>query len=283
MFGTVAVNGTVQRWEELRLQDFPSAFFFGAGFFETFLVREGAPMFRERHLARLSASLAAYGHCVQAPPAELLSASGVRDALNRCLQADAAMGPGFTGVGKLTAADGRLLLSFRPLAPNHEQLQSQGRGIDAVDSTCYRRGDRTLQHKSLSYLRQHQHMGPLPVFLNEAGEVCEVPNANLFLLLGEALVTPPVDAPCLPGIVRSVLLEAGRVAGLPVVERPVQSAELSDASGCLLTNSVGLAIGVTHLLGRPLPGSLELAQRTRETIEAIASVPSPSVRGGSTT
>lgn len=270
MFGTVAVNGTVQRWEELRLRDFPSAFFFGAGFFETFLVRDGTPMFLERHLARLNASLAAHGHCVQAPPAEVLSAAGVREALNRCLQADAVMGAGFTGVGKLTAADGRLLLSFRPLAPNHEELQRQGRSINEVESTLYRRGDRTLQHKSLSYLRQHQHMGQLPVFLNDAGEVCEVPNANLFFHLGDALVTPPVDAPCLPGIVRGVLLEAGHVAGLPVVERPVRSAELSDARGCLLTNSVGLAIGVTHLLGRPLPGSLELAEQVREIFARVA-------------
>ena len=270
MFGTVAVNGTVQRLEELRLQDFLSAFFFGAGFFETFLVREGAPMFLERHLARLRASLEAYGHCVQGPPAEVLSAAAVLEVLHGCLSADAALGPGFTGVGKLTAADGRLLLSFRALAPNHEHLQRHGRSLDAVENTCYRRGDRTLQHKSLAYLRQHQHMERLPIFLNEAGEVCEVPNGNLFLLLGDALVTPPMEAPCLPGIVRGVLLESGHVAGLPVVERPVSSAELGEARGCLLTNSVGLAIGVTHLLGRPVPGSLELAHQARQLIESVA-------------
>jgi len=267
MFGTVAVNGTVQRLEELRLQDFPSAFFFGAGFFETFLVREGKPMFLERHLTRLSASLAAHAHCMQAPPAEVLSATAVLQALHGCLRADAALGPGFTGVGKLTAADGRLLLSFRALAPNHEHLQRLGRSLDAVEDTCYRRGDRSLQHKSLSYLRQHQHMERMPIFLNEVGEVCEVPNANLFLQLGDALVTPPVEAPCLPGIVRGVLLEAGRVAGLSVVERAVRKTELRDTQGCFLTNSVGLAIGVTRLLERPLPGSLELAEQTRQLIE----------------
>jgi branched-subunit amino acid aminotransferase/4-amino-4-deoxychorismate lyase len=266
MFGTVAVNGTVQRLEDLRLQDFPSAFFFGAGFFETFLVREGKPMFLERHLTRLSASLKAHEHCVRAPPAEVLSATAVLEALHGCLRADATLGPGFTGVGKLTAADGRLLLSFRALAPNQEHLQRHGRSLDAVEDTSYRRGDRSLQHKSLSYLRQHQHMERMPIFLNEAGEVCEVPNANLFLQLGDTLVTPPVDAPCLPGIVRGVLLEAGRVAGLSVMERPVRSAELEDARGGLLTNSVGLAIGVTHLLGRPLEESLELAEQAREFI-----------------
>jgi branched-chain amino acid aminotransferase len=271
MFGTVAVNGTVQRLEELRLQDFPSAFFFGAGFFETFLVREGVPMFLERHLARLRASLAAHAHCVQGPPAEVLAVSAVLEALRRCLEADAALGPRFTGVGKLTAGDGRLLLSFRPLASNHEHLQRHGRSLEAVENTCYRRGDRTLQHKSLSYLRQHLHMERMPVFLNEAGEVCEVPNANLFLQLGAALVTPPVEAPCLPGIIRGVLLEAGHVAGLPVVERPVRSAELEDARACFLTHSVGLAIAVNSLLGRLLPDSLELSKKVREIIEAMDS------------
>ncbi|MDY7229044.1 aminotransferase class IV [Hyalangium rubrum] len=268
MFGTVAVNGAVHRLEELRLQDFPSAFFFGAGFFETFLVRDGAPMFLERHLARLRTSLAAHGGCVHGPPAEVLAPAAVREALGRCLEADAALGPGFTGVGKLTAGDGRLLLSFRSLSPNHEHLQRHGRSLDSVEDTCYRRGDRTLQHKSLSYLRQHLHMERMPVFLNEAGEVCEVPNANLFLQLGEVLVTPPVDAPCLPGIIREVLLEAGHVAGLPVVEQPVHLSRLNDARACFLTNSVGLAIAVTHLLGRSLPESLGLAEDTRKLIES---------------
>ncbi len=269
MFGTVAVNGEVQRWEELRLQDFASAFFFGAGFFETFLVREGAPMFLERHLARLRASLAAHEHGVRGPPAEVLSASAVLGALRRCLEADGALGPRFTGVGKLTAGDGRLLLTFRALAPNHEHLQRHGRSLDTVEDSCYRRGDRTLQHKSLSYLRQHLHMERLPVFLNEASEVCEVPNANLFLHLGDALVTPPVEAPCLPGIVRGVLLETGHVAGLPVVERTVHGSELADVRAGFLTNSVGLAIAVTGLLGRPLPESLMLAEQARESIEKV--------------
>jgi branched-subunit amino acid aminotransferase/4-amino-4-deoxychorismate lyase len=270
MFGTVAVNGEVLRLEELRLQDFASGFFFGAGFFETLLVREGAPMFLERHLARLRASLEAHRHCVSSPPAEALATTSVRQVLRQCLEADAALGPRFTGVGKLTAADGRLLLSFRSLAPGHARLQGEGRSLEAVEESCYRRGDSTLQHKGLSYLRQHQHMERLPVFLNEAGEVCEVPNANLFLQLGEALVTPPVGAPCLPGIIRGVLLEARRVAGLSVLERPVHRSELERARACLLTNSVGLAIAVPHLLGRPVPESLGLADSARDVISAAA-------------
>src|SRR5687768_15493396 len=101
MFGTVAVNGEVHRLEELRLQDFLQGFQFGAGFFETLLITEGAPMFLARHLARLRASLHAYAGTVRAPPEDTLTPEAVRRALGRCLEADSALGPRFTGVGKL--------------------------------------------------------------------------------------------------------------------------------------------------------------------------------------
>ena len=75
---TVAVNGEVRRLEELRLQDFFQCFQFGAGFFETILVTGGAPMFLERHLARLRASLQAFPTAVKAPPPDTLTPEAVR-------------------------------------------------------------------------------------------------------------------------------------------------------------------------------------------------------------
>ena len=180
MMGTVAVNGEVRRLDDLRLQDFLQSFFFGAGFFETLLLEEGAPMFLERHLARLQASLAAHAGCVHAPPPEVLTAGAVREALRRCLEADASLGPRFTGVGKLVAGDGRLLLSFRPLPPHHERTLGEGGVLDALEDRGYRRDDPSLKHKSVSYLRQYAHFGRGTVFGNEAGELCEAPNGNLF-------------------------------------------------------------------------------------------------------
>ncbi|HSP80515.1 MAG TPA: aminotransferase class IV [Myxococcaceae bacterium] len=267
---TVALDGVPRRLEELRLQDFLQCFQFGAGFFETFLLTEGEPMFLERHLARLRESLAAHAPAVRAPAAELLAPEAVRETLRRCLEADDALGPRFTGVGKLVAGDGHLLLMFRPLPPNHEQLQREGRSLDELEERSYRRGEPSLNHKSLAYLRQFTHMERMPLFLNEAGEVCEVPTGNLFLLLGEALVTPPLDAPCLPGVVRAVLREVGRVGRWPVEERPVHRAQLEAVRGCFMTNSVSLALPVPRLLGRSLPESVALAAAAREAVWAQA-------------
>jgi branched-subunit amino acid aminotransferase/4-amino-4-deoxychorismate lyase len=267
---TVAVNGEVRRLEELRLGDFLQSFFFGAGFFETFLLTRGEPGFLGRHLARLQASLVAHAASVQAPPAPVLTEDAVRDSLRRCLAADAQLGADFTGVGKLVAGDGQLLLSFRPLAPQHERWLREGQALDVLEPRGYRRGDPLARHKSLSYLRQYTEFGRGTVFANEAGELCEAPHGNLFFWVGDALVTPPVDAPCLPGIVRAVLLEEGQLDGLPLRERPVSGALGADLQGCVLTNSVSLALAVPRLLGRELPGSLELARRVRARVEARA-------------
>jgi branched-chain amino acid aminotransferase len=270
MIDTVAVNGEVRRMGDLRLQDFLQSFFFGAGFFETFLVTEGAPMFLERHLARLRASLAAHHDCVRPPPPETLTPEAVREALRRCLEADDNLGPRFTGVGKLVAGDGRLLLSFRPLPADHERTLREGRAHDELERHGYQRGDPLLRHKSVSYLRQYAHLGRGTVFCNELGELCEAPNGNLFFLVRDAVVTPPLEAPCLPGIIRSVLLEEGRLGEVPVVERSVALERLEDVRGCVLTNSVSLALAVPRLLGRELPESQELAERARAVVRARA-------------
>lgn len=263
---TVAVNGQVRRWEELRLEEFAQGFFFGAGFFTTFLVHEGAPVLLERHLERLRASVAAYAGRVQGPPEGVLEAGAVREAVRRCLEADEDMGPRFTGVGKLVASDGRALLSFRALPADHEQRQREGRSLEEVEERSYRRGEPSLQHKSLSYLRQYVEMGRMPVFLNEAGEVCETPVGNLFFLVSEAVVTPPVEAPCLPGVARAVLLEAGRLGRWPVREEPVERGQLGQVRGCFMTNSVVLAMPVPRLLGRELPESVAMAEQARAVV-----------------
>jgi|SRR5215217_215693 len=271
MFSTVAVNGEVRRWEDLSLHDFAQGFFFGAGFFTTFRIDDGTPLFLARHLRRLTASLATFPEAVRAPPSELLHPDAVRESLRRCVESDSALGPRFTGIGKLTASDGRLLLTFRPPAPDAERLQREGRAVDTVETGAYRHGEPLPNHKGLSYFRQFSLMQRSPLLANDVGHACELPTANLFVLLDGALVTPPLDAPCLPGIIRAVLLDAGRIDDMPVREDVIPLRRLTDARACVFTNSAVLATGVTKLLGHALPDSLSLAARIREHLLAMAS------------
>ncbi|MBJ6765508.1 aminotransferase class IV [Myxococcaceae bacterium JPH2] len=271
MVSTVAVNGQLHRWEDLRLQDFSQGYFFGAGFFTTFRIEAGAPLFLTRHLDRVKTSLAAHPRAVHAPPAEQLEPSTVREVVRRCLDADTALSARFDGVGKLAVSDGHALLTFRPHAADFAALQREGRAVDAVEPGAYRRGDVSVNHKGLAYFRQYAHLPRLPLLCNEAAQVCELPTANLFFHLDGALITPPLDAPCLPGVARAVLLDAGHVAGLPVREDAVPLARLAEVRAAFFTNAVALAVGISRLMDRALPESASLAAHARALISAQAS------------
>src|SRR4029077_13382705 len=57
------------------------------------------------------------------------------------------------------------------------------------------------------------------VLLNERGEVAECTAANIFCARGGRVFTPPLSSGCLEGVTRSILLEIGKDAGVPVEEK----------------------------------------------------------------
>jgi branched-chain amino acid aminotransferase len=87
------------------------------------------------------------------------------------------------------------------------------------------------------------------LMLNVDGHVASTSMANLFALVGDELVTPPVSEGVLPGMVRSVVLSEDFGA----IERPLAVEELASASAVFATNSVRLVMPVTEIDGRPAP------------------------------
>jgi para-aminobenzoate synthetase/4-amino-4-deoxychorismate lyase len=73
------------------------------------------------------------------------------------------------------------------------------------------------------------------LMVNERGELTESTIANVAIKLLGRWCTPPVDAGCLPGIYRHVLLEQG-----DLVERTIRLKELERCEGIVLLNSVQL-------------------------------------------
>jgi para-aminobenzoate synthetase/4-amino-4-deoxychorismate lyase len=73
------------------------------------------------------------------------------------------------------------------------------------------------------------------LLVNERGELTESSIANVVVKLAGRWCTPPVDAGCLPGVYRRVLVEQG-----DLVERPVRLDDLDGCDGIALLNSVQL-------------------------------------------
>jgi branched-subunit amino acid aminotransferase/4-amino-4-deoxychorismate lyase len=67
--------------------------------------------------------------------------------------------------------------------------------------------------------------------------------ANVWLLDGRELSTPPADGRLLAGVTRDRLLELAPSLGLQATERPISLDEARAAPAILLTSSLALAVG----------------------------------------
>ncbi len=106
--------------------------------------------------------------------------------------------------------DGALRLERFPLTPPAKGWRVQ------IASTPVQSDDPWLQVKSSNRALYDAARADLPadvhewVFLNERGELAEGSITTLFVAAEDILLTPPLSAGCLPGILRQDLLAQGR-------------------------------------------------------------------------
>ncbi|MEA1931326.1 MAG: aminotransferase class IV [Euryarchaeota archaeon] len=75
------------------------------------------------------------------------------------------------------------------------------------------------------------------LLVDAEGHVTEGATSNLFFVRDNALRTPSLDGPVLPGITRRVILELAREEGIPVEEGQYSPEEIRSADEVFLTNS----------------------------------------------
>ena len=96
--------------------------------------------------------------------------------------------------------------------------------------------------------------------MNSVGSMCEGTGTNIFAVINQQVVTPPLSTGCLAGITRELLLEWGLAS-----ERKVSLAELESADEVFLTSSTRDVHPVTKLGEREwaLPGEITKALSAR--------------------
>ncbi|RLM59809.1 aminodeoxychorismate lyase [Halobellus sp. Atlit-31R] len=75
------------------------------------------------------------------------------------------------------------------------------------------------------------------VMLDEAGNLAEGATSNLFFVADDALCTPRLDGPVLPGITRAEVLDIARAEGIPVREGEFAPDDLRGADEAFVTNT----------------------------------------------
>jgi branched-chain amino acid aminotransferase len=271
------VNGQYVEAAQASVSIFDHGFMYGDGVFEGIRVFDGG-LFRARdHLARLGRSARTIGLTVPVGPEELLEIigevvrrSGLRDAHVRPLVTRGFGGP---GIDPRNCPEPSLVVSAYPFPPF---LGSDP--IRLFTSAIVRKAPRSLgaHVKSMNYLDAivaKQQAGELgvhdAVMLDSLGAVAECTGANLFIVVGDTLVTPTTRA-ALPGITRRTVLEIAAEQGIEAEERDVWPMELHCADGAFVTGSGAGIVPIGSFDGRPvvhpehpLIGRLQEAYRER--------------------
>jgi len=206
----------------------------GDGVFETTGVLDGVPFALTRHLARLARSAAGLG--IQAP-----DDARIREAVAEVIAADRragllritwSSGPGPLGSGR-GDGPGTLVLSTGPgnVWPATERVhlgpwvRNEHGALTGLKTTSYAENAKALAVA-------HRRGCTETLFRNTAGHLCEGTGTNVFLVVDDVLVTPPLSSGCLAGVTRGLLLEL-----VDVVERDVSLDEIEVASEAFLSSA----------------------------------------------
>jgi branched-chain amino acid aminotransferase len=259
-------NNQVLPVEQVRLSPGQAGLLNGWGLFTTVRIYDGIPFAFERHWKRLERD-SVRTHCpfpfqeatVRGQLGELLRANKVREGAARIYAI-------YNQVGFWRSDENfpkvDLLLTSADLPSYHEpaRLGLREHGRHAASPLA---GVKVLSwlDNVWNYYEAQQAGFDEVVLLNERGEVAECTTANIFCANRGRVTTPPLTAGCLQGITRSVLLEIGATAGVPVVEGTLRPEDLYAADEVFISSTNRSMLGVGEVNGHKIeaaPGAITL-------------------------
>jgi para-aminobenzoate synthetase/4-amino-4-deoxychorismate lyase len=187
------------------------------GVFETVLVRHGEPVALGEHLDRLAVSLAEL-YDVKLDPLAVDQARAV---------AGTAAGTGRLRI--LADPDGSLAISVSP-----ERTRTAAELQLSPFAIAGGLGRHKWRDRDLLEALSAQAPGTVPLLIDTDGLVLEAAYANVWIVEGRELLTPPADGRILPGVTRATMLAAERYAR----EEPIELERLARADAVFLTSSI---------------------------------------------
>lgn len=268
----VFLNGKIVPASEARVSVFDAGFTHAAGLFETMRAYGGKVMRLDAHLLRLMHSASTLE--IQMPAAMEAAVPSATDDLRRgiadVLSANEltnarlrlVMTPGDIprpGQDPEHRAPPTVLVTASPVQPYPEQLYTRGMRV-CISPYKQNRHDPLAGHKTLAYLprllamkdaadRQCQEA----LWFTAENRLAEGSICNVFVVMGDKVLTPPVDTPVLPGVVRASIIEVCHANDIQIEEAPIDINMLMEAQEVFLTGTVLEVMPVTsiekHMVG----------------------------------
>ena len=260
----VCIDGEVMDGAQATVPVLDHGLLYGDGLFEGMRAYDGRPFSLDAHLERLSYGARSLG--IRLPG----GVAAMRDTVVRTLSAYG--GDGDTYI-RLIVTRGTGPLGIDPtLCPEPRVIcivdriklwsdEKRRAGLSMVTSSLRRPASDVLDPriKSLNYLNNVLAKGEArrqgadeALLLNAQGHIAEAAVANLFVVRGGALATPPTTDGCLDGITRATVLALAAKHDIPAQERTLSRMDLFRADEVFLTGTGAGLVRVSALDGEPL-------------------------------
>ncbi|SON55898.1 D-alanine aminotransferase [Hartmannibacter diazotrophicus] len=237
------LNGALHEGPTIPLDATDRGLLLADGVFETLVVFHGRPFCLAEHLARLGAGARLLGFEAPLRRAEegLLAMAAKAPEDGAVLRLTVTRGPGPRGLLPPENPTPTIMVTMAPFNP---ALVFQPVSMVTVGT---RRNEYSplSRIKSLAYMDQtlalkeaREAGADEALMLNTAGRPVCSSAANIFVVVKDEVLTPPVGEGVLAGITRARFLSVADLGGLKVVERPLTAIDIARASEIFLTNSV---------------------------------------------
>lgn len=254
-------NGAFLPLESVCISPLDRGFLFGDSVYEVIPSYGGEPFLLEEHLDRLAGSLAAIQLPDPYPRAEwegllhrLLRENGGDRGGDYGIYLQVTRGVAPRDHAFPPAAQPTVFAMVTPIRALADRVHREG--VAAVTGDDHRWGRCDIKATTLLanvLARQAAtEQGAAEAILLNRGQVTEGAASNVFAVIGDAVVTPPLAQSLLPGITRSLVIRLVRESGFALVERPLSEEELRTAREIWLTSSTREVLPVTRLDDLPV-------------------------------
>jgi branched-chain amino acid aminotransferase len=239
------LDGELRPFDGIRIALDDPAILAGLGTFETLAVRDGAVLEIDEHLARMQ-------HAARQLAVPLPEATVLRGAL---LEVAGKQGHPFGWLKLLATRSGRRAVFGGSMDP-----EAEGRPATAVLLPWMKSlrdplsGLKTLNYaaNTLGIEWAQARGADEGLWRNSRGHLAEGCASNVFIVRRRALYTAREGEGVLPGVVRDLVLQAARRAGLSVHEGRVRMVRLERADEAFLTSSLRAVRPLIAFDGRPI-------------------------------
>lgn len=255
------LDGELIEKADAKISVFDHGLLYGDGVFEGLRLYSGSIFELDAHLRRLYESARVIR--LEIP----MTSEQLKDAIRETVDANTisdgyirlvvTRGIGTLGINPFTCKNPQVIIIADSLQFYPERLYKEGMKIISSTVLCKHPLTVPPQIKSLNYLNNIlakieavDSDVPEALMYNQSGFVAEASGDNVFIVKDGVLYTPPIEAGCLAGITRQVVIRLAKREKIEVVEKNLTRFDLYVCDEMFLTGTAAEVIGIVDIDGR---------------------------------